>query len=177
MIWVNILAVLALFFSFIGGLKEGAVKNFFSLIALIIAIPIAGLSHRLLATILSFLPGEDWKNFVGFFIALVLISIVLHFIFLLPRKFIQKAWNKGVIFRLIGGALNIFGAAIGMVVFTLLVQAYPIFGWLEQAVTGSSVLTWLVVHLSFVQAMLPEVFQEAAPMVIAGPVLSLVSKI
>jgi len=161
MIWVNILVGLVLFFSFIGGLKEGAVKHFFSLIALLIAIPLTGISYRLLATVLSFLPGEDWKNFVGFFVTLALISIILYFVFLFPRKLIQKTWNKGVLFRLIGSALNIFNSAIGLVVFTLLVRAYPIFGWLEQVVTDSSVLTWLVVNLSFVQAMLPEVFQVA----------------
>jgi len=159
MIWVNILAVLILFFSLIGGLKEGAVKSFFSLIALIIAIPLTGVSYHLLANVLSFLPGENWENFVGFFVTLALISIILHFVLLLPRKLTQKAWNKGVLFRLIGGALNVINAAIGMVLFTLLVQAYAIIGWLERAVAGSSVLTWLVVHLSFVQAMLPEIFQ------------------
>lgn len=159
MTWISILAALILFFSFIGGLKEGAIKNFFSLITLIIAIPLTGVSYRLLANILSFLPGENWENFVGFFVTLTLISIVLHFVLLLPRKLTQKIWNKGILFRLIGGALNVINVAIGMVVFTLLVQAYPIIGWLEQVVTGSSVLTWLVVHLSFVQAMLPEIFQ------------------
>ena len=177
MIWVNIVATLVLFFSFIGGLKEGAVKSSFSLLAFIIAIPLAGLCYHRIATILSFLPGENWGNFGGFLIALALISIALNFVFLLPRRFVQKAWNKGGFYRLVGAALNIFGAAIGMVVFTLLVQAYPIFGWLEQAVTDSSVLTWLVVHLSFVQAMLPEVFQGAATTVVAGSVLSLVNKV
>ncbi|MFC2002951.1 CvpA family protein [Chloroflexota bacterium] len=177
MIWVSILAVLVLFFSFIGGLKEGAVKNSFSLLALIIAIPLTGASYHLLAAIFSFLPGEDWESFVGFFVTLALIIIILHLVFLLPRKFMQKAWNKGVFFRLIGGALNIFNPAIGMVVFTLLIRAYPIFGWLEQAVTDSSVLTWLVTHLSFVQAMLPEVFQDAATSVATGPTLSLMNKI
>jgi len=177
MIWVNILAVIILFFSFIGGLKEGAVKSFFSLIALIIAIPLTGVSYHLLANVISFLPGENWPNFVGFFVTLALISIILYFVLLLPRKLTQKAWDKGVLFRLVGGILNILNAAIGMVVFTLLLQAYPIIGWLGQAVTDSSVLTWLVVHLSFVQAMLPEIFQDAAIMVIATPALSLVDKI
>ena len=143
------------FFSFIGGLKEGAVKNSFSLIALLIAIPITGLSYRLLATILSFLPGENWGNFVGFFVTMGLIIPILYFVFFLPRRFIQKVWNKGVFFRLIGGALNILNAAIGMVVFTLLVGAYPIFEWLEQVVLDSSVLNWLVVNLSFIEKMLP----------------------
>ncbi len=174
MVWVNILAVLVLFFSLVGGLKEGAVKKFFSLLALIVAIPLAGACYRLLATILSFLPGENWENFLGFFITLAVISIILHFALFLPRRLIQKAWNKGVFFRLIGGTLNIFNSAIGIVVFTLLIRTYPIIGWLEQVVTDSSVLTWLVVQLSFVQAMLPEVFQDAATAVVAGSVLILV---
>jgi len=159
MIWVSIIAVLILFFSLIGGLKDGAAKSFFSLIALLIAIPLTGISYHLLANVFSFLPGKNWENFVGFFVTLVLISIILHFVLFLPRRLTQKAWNRGVLFRLIGGILNILNTAIGMVLFALLVQAYPIIGWLEQAVAGSSVLTWLVVQLSFVQAMLPEVLQ------------------
>ncbi len=177
MIWVNLIALIVLFFSFIGGLKEGAVKNFFSLIALIIAIPLAGVSYHLVAAIISFLPGEDWEHFIGFFVALGLIILILHFVFFLPRRFIQKVWKKGGLFRLIGGALNILNAAIGMVVFTLLIGAHPIIGWLERAVIGSGVLTWLVVHLSFVQAILPEVFQNVATTVVTGPVLSLVNQI
>jgi uncharacterized membrane protein required for colicin V production len=165
MIWVNIIASLILLFSLIGGLKEGAVKQLFYLIALLIAIPVAGISYHLLANLLSFIPGENWENFLGFFIMLALISVILYFVFLLPRRFAQKVWKKGLLFRLIGAALNIFNAAIGMVVFTLVLGAYPIFGWLEQVVTGSGILTWLVVHLSFVQAMLPEVFRQASTMV------------
>jgi len=160
--WVSILAVLILLFSFIGGLREGAVKSFFSLIALIIAIPLTGVSYHLLVNVLSFLPGDNWENFVGFFVTLALISIVLYFVLLLPRKFTQKAWDKGVLFRLIGGVLNILNSAVGMVVFTLLIQVYPIISWLEQAVTGSGVLIWLVMQLSFVPAMLPEIFQTDA---------------
>ena len=174
MIWVSIIAALILFFSFIGGLKEGAVKNFFSLIALIIAIPLIGISYRLLASLLSFIPGENWENFLGFFITLALISIILQFAFLLLRKFVQKAWKKGVPFRIIGGALNIFSAAIGMVVFTLVLQAYPIFGWQEEVVAGSGILTWLVASLGFVQAMLPELFRHAATPIVAGPPLAMV---
>jgi len=165
MIWVNIFASLILFFSLIGGLKEGAVKQLFSLIALLIAIPVAGISYHLLANLLSFIPGENWENFIGFFIMLVVISVILHFVFLLPRKILQKAWKQGLLFRLIGAAFSIFNAAIGMVVFTLVLGAYPIFGWLEQAVTGSVILNWLVSQLSFVQSVLPEVFRQAATMV------------
>jgi len=165
MIWVSIIASLILLFSLIGGLKEGAVKQFFSLIALLIAIPVAGISYHLLADLLSFIPGENWENFLSFFIMLVVISIILHFVFLLPRKFFQKVWEEGLPFRLIGAVFNIFNAAMGMVVFALVLGAYPIFDWLERAVTGSGVIIWLVSHLSFVQAVLPEVFRHTATMV------------
>ena len=171
MIWVDILVFIILVISFFGGLKEGAVKNFFSLLILVIAIPVAGLFYYLIATILSFLPGTNWENFIGFFIALALISIILQLIVLLPRKLIQKIWKRGVFPRLLGGALNVLNASIGMVIFTLAVGAYPIFGWLERAVTSSSVLTWLVENLSFVQAMLPEAFQDAANLIIAVSVI------
>jgi len=171
MIWVNIIAVIILFFSLLGGLKEGAVKNFFSLLALIIAIPLASLYYRLIAIILSFLPGENWENFIGFFIALGLTIAILHLVFLLPRKIAQQVWKKGLIYRLLGGALNIFNASIGMVVFTLALGAYPIIDWLGRVVTNAGILVWLVEHLSFVQAMLPEVFRDAAALIATGPVI------
>ena len=174
MILVDILAGIILVLSFLGGLKEGAVKQFFSLMALIIAILIAGLYYRLIATILSFLPGENWENFIGFFIALALVSVILHLIFLIPRKITQKVWGKGALFRLLGGGLNALNASIGMVMFTLTLLAYPIFDWLERAVGNSSVLAWLVKNLSFVQTMLPEIFQKATTPIVADQLFKMI---
>ena len=79
MLWVNIIAIIILFFSFIGGLKEGAVKQFVNLLAAIIAIPLAGLSYHLLATVLAFLPGTNWENFIGFFVALAVFIAMVNF--------------------------------------------------------------------------------------------------
>lgn len=153
---MGIIAIFILFFVFIFGLKEGVVKNVCSLIAHLIAIPLTGISYHLLASLLSFLPGDNWENFVGFFITLYLIILILYFMFLfLSRRFIQKVWKKGIFFRLIGGVLSVLSSTIGMVVFVLVVEAYPISGWLEQVVLGSSVLDWLVTNLSFIKAMLP----------------------
>jgi uncharacterized membrane protein required for colicin V production len=162
MIWVNLIAVLILILSLVGGLREGAVRQFFNLVALLIAIPLTGLSYHLLTNLLSFLPGENWGNFIGFFITLAIISVILHLIALLPRKIVQKIWRKGLFFRLLGGALNVVNASIGMAVFALVLSAYPIFEWLERWVAGSSVLMSLVNIFAFVQSMLPQVFQSAA---------------
>jgi len=163
--WFDIIVIIILILTFLGGLKEGAVKTFFSLVTLIIAIPLSGLSYHLIAKILSFLPGTNWENFFGFFITIAIISIILHFIFLMPRKFLQKIWKKGCLFRLLGGILNAFGGTIGLTVFTLVLRAYPIFDWLERWVSSSAILMWLVDKFGFVQSMLPEVLRNASQMV------------
>ena len=169
--WVDIVVIIILILSFLGGMKEGAVKNFFSLVALIIAILLARFSYSLIANLLSFLPGTNWENFFGFFITMGIISVILQLIFLLPRKIIQKIWKKGILFRLLGGVLNIFGASIGMVVFMLVLRAYPIFDWLERFVSDSAILMWLAENIGFVPAMLPEAFQNVTPLVILSAVI------
>ncbi len=155
MVWVNIIAVIILFFSFVGGLKEGAVKNFFALITLFIAIPVTGISYHLLASLFSFLPGENWENFIGFYITFSLIVLIMFLLFFLLRHLIQLVWRKGAMFRLVGGILHLLNSAIGIVVFALVIGAYPIFGWLQQAVSESVVLDWLTINLSFVGKLLP----------------------
>jgi len=154
--WVDIIVIILLILSFLGGLKEGVVKTLSSLVAMLIAVFLAGLSYRLLASLLSFLPGDNWENFLGFFITMGIISVILHFILFIPRKIIGAIWKKGVLFRVLGGVCNLVGAMIGMAVFVLIVQAYPIFGWLERWVSDSGVLSALVHAFSFIQLMLPD---------------------
>ncbi len=161
---VSILTVIILILGFFGGAKEGAVKRLFSLTVFLAAIPLSGASYRLVASLLSFLPGRNWENFVGFFIALVVIGVILHVIFWIPQKIVRTIWKRGIIFRLAGGISNLFQTAIGLVLFTLLISAYPVFDWLEAAVTGSGVILFLMERLGFVAEMLPAVFRSASPL-------------
>ncbi len=165
---VSILAVVILIISFFGGMKEGAVKQFFSLAILLVAILLAGISYRLIALILSFLPGENWENFIGFFIALALASVILHFMTWIPRRIVQALWKKGLIFRLVGGVLNLIQVSIGLALLTLVITVYPIWGWLVEAITGSGVMMGLLERFSFVAGMLPEVFRSTAQAVTSG---------
>ena len=153
---MGIIAIIVLLFGFIVGPKEGAVKIASALIAHLIAIPLAGISYQLLASLFSFLPGENWDNFVGFFTTKYLIILILYLVFLfLSKRFIQKDWKKGMFFRLIGGLLTSLNSAMGMVTLVLTVEAFPFSGWFERVVSGSSFLDWLVTNLSFIKAMLP----------------------
>jgi uncharacterized membrane protein required for colicin V production len=157
--WVDIVVIILLVLAFFGGLKEGATRQLSSLVAIVIAIPLAGLTYRWVASLLSFLPGTNWENFLGFYIAITIIFGILFLIFFLPRKLAGALWNKGILFRLGGGVLGVLAGIIGMVLFTLVVQAFPIFGWLERWVSSSSVLASFVDTFGFVGSMLPEVFR------------------
>ena len=153
---MDIIAILILFVVFIVGLKVRAVKIASSLIAHLIAIPLAGISYQLLTSLFSFLPGENWDNFVGFFTTKYLIILILYLMFVfLSKRFIRKDWKKGIFFRLIGGLLTSLNSAMGMVTLVLTIEAFPFSGWLERVVLGSSVLDWLVTNLGFIKAMLP----------------------
>ncbi|MBI4284928.1 MAG: CvpA family protein [Chloroflexi bacterium] len=162
MTWVDIIVALILFFSFVGGVKDGAVKQVFSLLAILIALPLASLTYHWLRDLLAFLPGGDWENFLGFLITSGVISAILNLIFFLPRKAIQVVWNKGFLFRLIGGILILINVSVGLVVFVLVLRAFPVWDWLAENIARSDLLTWLVDHLVFVRALLPGVFSSGA---------------
>jgi uncharacterized membrane protein required for colicin V production len=163
MVLIDIIAAIILFFSFIGGLTQGAVKSFFSLLGLIIAVPIAGRFYPLLADLLIFMPSANWRNFAGFFVTLALSVLVLSFIFYFPRKITEESWEDGVLFHLVGGILNLLGAAIGILVLALVLWTFPVWEWLAQALADSVIVQWLVNNLSFVQSLLPDMFRSAPP--------------
>ncbi len=162
---VSLFVLFILLVSVFAGLKEGAVRHFFNLVAVLVAIYIAGLAYYLISGLISFLPGENWGDFIGFFITFAIVTALMHLAFLLPRRIIQKIWKRGLIYRLLGGALNAVNASIGLVVFALALFAFPIFDWLARWVAGSSVMSSLVNVFGFIQALLPEVFRAAATVV------------
>ena len=162
---VSLFVVFILLASLVTGLKEGAVRHFFNLVAVLVAIYIAGLAYHLISGLISFLPGGNWESFIGFFITFAIVIALLQFAFLLPRRIIQKIWKRGLIYRLLGGALNAVNASIGLVVFALALFAFPIFDWLARWVAGSGVMSSLVNSYGFIQALLPQEFQAAATVV------------
>ena len=158
MIWVDVIAALILIFSFIGGLKEGAVKSFFALVAMFISIPVTGFLYGYIVDILFFIPSEVWRNFIGFFGAFIIISIILAIIFLIPRNLLGGLWDKGVLSPLLGGLFSLIGAGISLVLLRIVVHTFPIFDWLDYVLVNSSVVSWLTTYLDFIRLMLPEVF-------------------
>jgi uncharacterized membrane protein required for colicin V production len=162
---VSLFVLFVLLVSLFAGLREGAVRHLFNLVAVLIAIIITGFSYHLIAGLLSFLPGENWENFIGFFITFAIILALLHLAFFLPRRIVNKIWKRGLLYRLLGGALNAVDTSIGLTVFVLVLNSFPIFDWLARWVAGSSIMSSLVSIFSFIQVLLPEIFRAAATVV------------
>jgi uncharacterized membrane protein required for colicin V production len=162
--WFDILVIIVLAASFIGGLWRGAARNLSSLIATIIGVPLAGLAYRWLAGLLSFLPGANWENFLGFYITYGVIFAAVFLILHPLRKKLGETWSAGFLYRLFGGVFGLVSAMIGFVVLALVIGAFPIFGWLERWLSGSEVVTSLVRGFGFIGLMLPQVFRRATTM-------------
>ena len=116
------------------------------------------LGSALRRVLLSFIPGTNWENFLGFIITMGIIMVIFYFALLVPRRHIEKVCNEGPLFRMIGTALGFLNTAIGMVLFAVVLNAYPIFDWLQRAVSGSAVISWLDSWLGFIQSWLPAAF-------------------
>lgn len=159
--WVDVIIILVLIFSLIGGIRTGAVSALFSLVTTILAILITGAFYGIVASWLAFLPGENWENFFGFLITLIIVSIILSLVFLIPRHLLKTLWSGGFLSGIIGGVLGVVNSGIGVFVFALLIQTYPLFEWLRAILTDSTVLTRLMLHLDFMRLLLPAVFQSS----------------
>jgi uncharacterized membrane protein required for colicin V production len=158
MVWVDVMAALILIFSFIGGLKEGAVKSFFALVAMFIAIPLTGFLYGYVVEVFFFIPSETWRNFLGFFGAYIIISVLLAIVFMIPRHLLGNVWDKGVLSPLLGGLFSLIVGGISLVLLRIVVHTFPIFDWLDYILVHSSVISWLTAYLDFIRLMLPEVF-------------------
>lgn|GEM_PF-372177 len=141
---VDIIVVLILIFSFIGGLKGGAVKQFFGLLAFIIAIPLTGVFYGYVVSWFSFVGDSTWRNLLAFLLTMGIIMILLHLIFWLPRHLLDKVWNEGFFWSLLGGVLGLLNSALGLVLLVSLIDIYPVLPWLDNIFASSQVLNWLV---------------------------------
>jgi hypothetical protein len=161
MIWVEIIITILYIFVFIGGLRQGAIKSGFSLLALVISIPLTGLLYHFVTILFSFLHNDIWANFLGFFITLAIISLIFSLIFLIPRKLLGAA-DVGFVSAIVGGLMSIVGFSLALTLFVIVIQTFPIWDWLVQVLSGSEIVNFLLRILGFIRFMLPEAFKVIA---------------
>ena len=151
----DIIVALIFIFSLIGGLRQGAIKEFFGLLAFIIALMLTGLFIGYVMGWLSFIGIVNWRNFLAFLLTMGLILIAMFLIFWIPRYFIAKVWDGGFVWSLLGGIFGLIDCALGLVLLVKLLNIYPILSWLNSVLASSHVLNWLVANFGpFITALL-----------------------
>jgi uncharacterized membrane protein required for colicin V production len=158
-VWVDIIITLLFVFSFIAGLKEGAVKALLSLVGLLIAIPVASYFYEMMANVLGFLPDYNWQYFLGFFFTLIIALVILALIFFIPSRLIEGIWGRGVIFTVLGGVFSVISFAISLTLFTVILDIYPIWDWLKEILSNSNIVDWLTAFSGLIYFLLPSDFK------------------
>lgn len=141
---IDIVVALVLVFSFLGGLKDGAVREFFGLLAFIIALSLTGAFLTYVRGWMSFIQDQVWRDFFAFLVTMGIITLVLHLVFILPRSLLNGVWEGGFIWSALGGLFGLANTALGLVLMVILFDMYPVLGWLNDLLGASNVLNWLV---------------------------------
>lgn len=158
----DIIVALILIFSFIGGLRHGAVREFFSLAAFIIALLLTGLFVGHVTGWLSFVGIVTWRNFLAFLLTMGLILIVMFLILWIPRYYMNKVWDGGFMWSLLGGIFGLIDCALGLALLVKLLNIYPILSWLNSILASSHILNWLVTNFGPFVLMLLQFFAGKA---------------
>jgi uncharacterized membrane protein required for colicin V production len=141
---IDIIIALVLIFSFIGGLRGGAVKEFLGLVGFIIALPLTGMFAGFVSGWFYFINDANWRSFIVFLVAMGIIVLILHIVFWIPRNLMEKIWNGGFFWSLLGGIFSTMNSALGLVLLVILMDSYPILGSFESLLNASHLLNWLV---------------------------------
>ena len=141
---IDVIVALVMIFSFIGGLKEGAVKEFLNLLAFIVALSLTGAFTAYFLGWMSFVPDRLWQAFFTFLVTMGIITIILHLVFLLPRHLLDRVWNGGFIWNALGGIFGVVNTALGLALMVILFEIYPVLDRLSDLLAASNLLNWLV---------------------------------
>lgn len=155
--WIDIIFSILLIFSFIYGLKQGAIRSLFSLISIVVSIFLTNLLFKYSLNFFSFIGDTNWHGFVAFFALLILISVLLSLILLLPQKLLTSNTNEGLLSMSIGGFISIICILIFLVVLKLVTDVFPISIWFQNILNASLIVRWTVKYFNFVGFLMPNI--------------------
>jgi uncharacterized membrane protein required for colicin V production len=140
---IDIIAVLILIFSFVGGLRQGAPKEFFGLLGFIVTLLLSGFFVSYINVWLAFVPDGLWRAFLTLLLTMSIILIVINIVLLLPRNLLDSVWNGGFIWSALGGVLGVINTALGFALVMVILNLYPVMPWLNAWLASSQVLNWV----------------------------------
>lgn len=148
--WIDVIISILLIFSFIYGLKQGAIKSLFSLITIVAGIFLTNLFFKYSLNLFSLILDPNWHGFIAFFSLLILICILISLIFLLPGKLLAPNLNQGLLSMSIGGFISIICILIFLALLKLIIDIFPISIWFQNILNTSAIARWTVKYFNFV---------------------------
>ena len=146
--WLDILIIVTLVVSFIGGLGTGLLRGVMSLAGLIVGIILAGKYYPTVAGWLGFIPSEDIANVVGFILILSLVMIIAGILGQILKS-VASAIMLGWLDRLGGAVLGLFMGFISWSIFLALWAKFFGGDWIAHSALAQVMLDKFPLILSF----------------------------
>jgi membrane protein required for colicin V production len=153
--WLDIVIIVLLILSVIGGIINGFIKALFGLVGLIVGVILAGRFYVALADHLGFISDANTARIVAFIIIFAAVSIVAALLGMIFTK-IVSAIPLGWVNRLLGGVLGLFTGAISIAALLIILVKFTGIG---DFVSNSGLANFLVDKLPIVLELLPKEFE------------------
>jgi membrane protein required for colicin V production len=154
--WLDMVILILLLVSAIGGLVNGLIKAVISLVGLIVGIVLAGHYYVSLAGHLTFISDQNIARIASFVIIFLAVSIVAAILGTLFTKIVSSI-SLGWLNRLGGAA---FGILIGAVFIAAILSLWVKFAGGTGAISSSVLAPLLVSKFPLVLALLPSEFNS-----------------
>ncbi|MDP2917535.1 MAG: CvpA family protein [Dehalococcoidia bacterium] len=152
--WLDIVIIIILVISVIGGLRSGLIRSVLSLAGLIIGVVLAGRFYTALAERLFFVPQDGIAKVVAFIIILVVVMVVAAILGAIITR-AASALVLGWLNHLGGGA---FGLIMSGIVIAALLAVWVKFMGMSGPIKGSTIAPLLLDRFPLVLSLLPEDF-------------------
>lgn len=152
--WLDIIIVILLTISAIGGLASGLIKSVFSLAGVIVGVVLAGRLYNAFAGYLTFIPNENIAKIVAFIFIFLIVIIIATISGIIVTR-IVSAMLMGCLNRL-GGA--VFGVLLGATFIAAILAIWVKYAGGSSAVSGSAIAPFLLDRFPRVLALLPQEF-------------------
>ena len=154
--WLDIVILVLLVISAIGGFATGLIKTVFSLVGLIVGVVLAGHFYVGFSNYLTFIPGDNGPRVAAFIIIFLIVMIVAALLGILLTK-IVSAIMLGWVNRL-GGA--VLGVILGAFFVAAILAVWVKFANPGDAITNSKIASVLLDKLPFILGLLPSEFDS-----------------
>jgi membrane protein required for colicin V production len=154
--WLDIIIVIILLGSVIGGIMNGLIKTIFGLAGLIVGVVLAGHFYSGLANHLGFISDSNTAKVIAFIIIFAVVCGVAAVLGVIFSKMVS-AITLGCLNRVLGGVLGLLIGAITIGALLAILTKYTGFA---NTVASSALGNFLVDKLPIVLGLLPQEFDS-----------------